>query len=343
MRKALSKLNTEEEESNVDLTPVLDVVFIMLIFFIVTASFVKESGIDVNRPDAETAQKKERANILVAIDERNQIWIDRRQVDPRAVRANIERLHAENPQGSVVIQADKNSKNERLVQVMDAARQAGVYNVSIAANDNLGRVEMYTRILFATAPAALVTLALFFLMMSLITTARHKLGDEGERYVVDFVRLKQEEAVKTKERKPEKPPEAEAPPPETAKPQMEAPQINQNVVSIDSAPIDRSLDIATGFGLSGADGDFLPIVKVQPIYPRRALSRGIEGYVIVEFTVTKNGSVKDPVVVEADPPGIFDSAAVKAALKFKYKPLIVDGEPVDVAGVQNKLNFQIAD
>ncbi|MBA55362.1 MAG: biopolymer transporter ExbD [Pseudomonadales bacterium] len=136
MRRALSKLNTEEEDSNIDLTPMLDVVFIMLIFFIVTASFVKESGIDVNRPDAETAQKKERANILVAIDERNQIWIDKRQIDPRAVRANIERLHAENPQGSVVIQADKNSKNERLVQVMDAARQAGVYNVSIAANDS---------------------------------------------------------------------------------------------------------------------------------------------------------------------------------------------------------------
>ncbi|MEE2733183.1 MAG: biopolymer transporter ExbD [Pseudomonadota bacterium] len=136
MRRALSKLNTEEEDAGIDLTPMLDVVFIMLIFFIVTASFVKESGIDVNRPDAETAQKKERANILVAIDERNQIWIDKRQVDPRAVRANIERLHAENPQGSVVIQADKNSKNERLVQVMDAARQAGVYNVSIAANES---------------------------------------------------------------------------------------------------------------------------------------------------------------------------------------------------------------
>ena len=136
MRKHIASVSAQEDENEINLTPMLDVVFIMLIFFIVTASFVKESGIDVNRPDAETAQKKERASILVAIDERNQIWIDKRQVDPRAVRANIERLHAENPQGSVVIQADKNSKNERLVQVMDAARQAGVYNVSIAANDS---------------------------------------------------------------------------------------------------------------------------------------------------------------------------------------------------------------
>ena len=125
----------EAEESEVNLTPMLDVVFIMLIFFIVTASFVKEAGIDVNRPDAATAEKKTKGNILVAITENGQIWIDKRQVDPRALRANIERLHAENPQGSVVIQADKNSKNGLLVQVMDSARLAGVFNVSIAAQE----------------------------------------------------------------------------------------------------------------------------------------------------------------------------------------------------------------
>jgi biopolymer transport protein ExbD len=123
----------EQEESEIDITPMLDVVFIMLIFFIVTASFVKESGIDVNRPDASTAEVKERGNILIAITEANQVWIDRRQVDVRSVRANIERLRAENPEGSVVIQADKNSKNGLLVKVMDAARQAGAENVSLAA------------------------------------------------------------------------------------------------------------------------------------------------------------------------------------------------------------------
>jgi biopolymer transport protein ExbD len=111
----------------------LDVVFIMLIFFIVTASFVKEAGIDVNRPDAATAERKEKGNILVAISADDQIWIDRRLVDPRALRANIERMHAENPNGAVVIQADKKSTNGLLVQVMDASRQAGVKNVSIAA------------------------------------------------------------------------------------------------------------------------------------------------------------------------------------------------------------------
>ena len=123
----------DSEESEVNLTPMLDVVFIMLIFFIVTASFVKESGIDVNRPDAATAEKKERGNILIAITESGQIWIDKRQVDPRALRANIERLYAENPQGAVVIQADENSRNKYLVMSMDAARLAGVKNVSLAA------------------------------------------------------------------------------------------------------------------------------------------------------------------------------------------------------------------
>ena len=130
MRKSRRR---DEGGSEVDLTPMLDVVFIMLIFFIVTASFVKEAGIDVTRPPAATAERKERGNILVAITENDQVWMDRRQVDPRALRANIERLHAENPSGSVVIQADTKSKNGLLVQVMDAARLAGVKSVSLAA------------------------------------------------------------------------------------------------------------------------------------------------------------------------------------------------------------------
>jgi biopolymer transport protein ExbD len=130
---ALQRRLAEEEEDDINMTPMLDIVFIMLIFFIVTASFTKESGVDVNRPSASTAEVKERGNIMVAITDDGQIWIDNRQVDPRALRANIERLHAENPQGSVVIQADTNSKNGLLVEVMDAARMAGVFNVSLAA------------------------------------------------------------------------------------------------------------------------------------------------------------------------------------------------------------------
>jgi len=133
MRKHLDDIHVDEDENEINLTPMLDVVFIMLIFFIVTASFIKESGIDVNRPDAPmTESKPEDANILVLINANDEIWIDRRLIDPRAVRANIERLHAENPEGSVVIQANKASTNKMLVEVMDSARLAGVYSISIA-------------------------------------------------------------------------------------------------------------------------------------------------------------------------------------------------------------------
>jgi len=137
MRKHHFNLGGEAEENEIDLTPMLDVVFIMLIFFIVTASFIKEAGIDVNRPDAPvTETPPEEANILVVIDANNDIFIDRRHIDPRAVRANIERLHAENPSSSVVIQPSKRSANRMLVTIMDASRQAGVYSISIADSPN---------------------------------------------------------------------------------------------------------------------------------------------------------------------------------------------------------------
>lgn len=123
----------QEEDSDVNLTPMLDMVFIMLIFFIVTASFVKEAGIEVTRPGAVKAESKPQATIFIAITDTGQVWMDKRQVDVRAVSANIERLLAENPQASVVIQADVESRNGILVQVLDQAKIAGVENISISA------------------------------------------------------------------------------------------------------------------------------------------------------------------------------------------------------------------
>jgi len=135
MRHLNKMIQAQEEKEDIDMTPMLDVVFILLIFFIVTASFVKEAGIDVNRPEAATAVKKERANILVAISDKGDIWINKRKVDVRSVQANIERLKAENPQGTVVIQADKKATTDTLIKVMDSARAAGVFDVSIAAQE----------------------------------------------------------------------------------------------------------------------------------------------------------------------------------------------------------------
>ena len=132
MRRKIRK----QDETGIDLTPMMDIVFIMLIFFIVTTSFVKETGVDINRPNAETADRDEKGNILVAITASNEIWIDKRRVDLKAVRANIERLKIEYPEGSVIIQADKESRSGLLVEAMDQIRLAGVQNISIAAKND---------------------------------------------------------------------------------------------------------------------------------------------------------------------------------------------------------------
>ncbi|MAV85643.1 MAG: biopolymer transporter ExbD [Gammaproteobacteria bacterium] len=132
MRRApISQAVAEEEEINI--TPMLDVVFILLIFFIVTANFIKEPGLEVNRPDSETAEPTENAAILIAVGNAGEIYMDGRRIDKRQVKANVVRLLAENPQGSVVIQADEKATADTIMAVMDGAREAGVYNISLAS------------------------------------------------------------------------------------------------------------------------------------------------------------------------------------------------------------------
>ena len=127
---------TKEDEKVADLTPMLDVVFIMLIFFIVTATFIKETGIEINRPDTETHEMKKTVSLLVAVGADNSIWIDKKKVDIRNVRPIMERLHAENPKGGLVIQADSESKVEKVLAIMDSARAIGITQVAIASEEN---------------------------------------------------------------------------------------------------------------------------------------------------------------------------------------------------------------
>lgn len=213
-------------------------------------------------------------------------------------------------------------------------------NATIAAP---GGVSMLGRIVLALVLSGIVTLGLFFLMQSLIKSGGSALTDPPVGSVLDFVRIKQEEQVEKKDRKPKKPPKPEQPPPQMQQPQLDSPTPNAEAgFSMDfSADISTDAKLSGGLALEGGDGEYLPIVKVAPVYPRRALQRGIEGYVIVEFAVTKSGTVRDPVVVEANPEGIFEQAAMDAALKFKYKPRVVNGEAAEVAGVQNRITFQI--
>ena len=134
---ALGKRRKDEEESNIDMTPMLDVVFIMLIFFIVTASFVNESGLDVNRPPTsdEPPPEQENTNIVFRVSETNELTLEGRRIDIRAVRANVERMHAEKPEAKVIVSAHPKSKTEMFVQISDQAREAGVYDVSLSTDE----------------------------------------------------------------------------------------------------------------------------------------------------------------------------------------------------------------
>ena len=198
------------------------------------------------------------------------------------------------------------------------------------------------RFIIAFVISLAITLGLFFLMQSLIKMGGSALTEPPQGSVLDFVRVKQEEQVEKKDRKPEKPPKPKDPPPPMDQPQMESENPNAEGSGMDfSADAAGDVSLEGGMALDSGDGEYLPIVKVAPAYPRRAQQRGIEGFVIVEFTVTKQGTVRDPVVVEANPQGIFEQAAIDAVLKFKYKARVVNGEPTEVSGVQNRITFQI--
>jgi len=203
-------------------------------------------------------------------------------------------------------------------------------------------VSQSGRYIMGLTLAVIVTFFLLWGMQALIAGGNNVLTEAPRGNVLDFIRLKKDQDVVKKERKPQKPAKPKTPPPPMVQPQMQ--QANPNAEAVSSsfaADIQADASLSGGLSLDTGDGDYLPIVKVAPIYPRRAQSRGIEGYVIVEFVVTKNGSVRDPRVIEAKPESIFDRAAMDAARKFKYKPRVVDGVAMEVAGVQNKISFQI--
>ena len=200
---------------------------------------------------------------------------------------------------------------------------------------------MVARYAVGVAFGVVVTFALFFLMQALIKSDKSPFDEGAKGRIVDFVRLQEDESIQTKTRKPKPPPPPDEPPPDMPKPDFDS---NVDSQGVDMSAVNVNVDLNVG-GVGGfsSDGEYLPIVKVAPVYPRRAQTRGIEGYVLLEFVVTKTGAVRDPVVIEAKPPGIFDRAALSAALKFKYKPKVVNGEAIDVAGVRNRITFELQD
>jgi len=194
------------------------------------------------------------------------------------------------------------------------------------------------RYAFSIALGAVVTFGLLFVMQLLIATGRGALTDSTTFRIADFVRVERNEMIETKKQNPDKPPEPEIPP-EMPSPSNADAFDNAMAVSMSAPSLDANITIG-GIGFGVSDGEYLPIVKVAPVYPSRALSRGLEGYVIVEFMVTRAGTVRDVSVVESTST-LFERAATEAALKFKYKPRVIDGEPVEVPGVRNKITFVI--
>jgi protein TonB len=200
----------------------------------------------------------------------------------------------------------------------------------------------YVRLVIGILIGVVVTAALFWTMQYLIETADRELNEGGSTNLVDFVRLKRDESIERRQLKPKKPPPPDAPPPQPPTPQLDSLNPNAEKIAISAAPVETEIEMSGGFSLGVGEGDYLPIVKVAPIYPQRALSRGIEGFCVVQYTVTRQGTTRDPFVIEDQcTSSLFHRASVDAALKFKYKPRVIDGAAVEVPGVQNKFTYEI--
>ncbi len=203
----------------------------------------------------------------------------------------------------------------------------------------------FARLGIALVLAVATTFGLLFLMHSLINTDLEADDDTETRRVADIVMPKTEIETRFETPKPDKPEEPEQPPPDIPEPDFEMAQVNPDGLNMAPPSLDGNVNV--GFSGLGGDGEYLPIVKVAPQYPRRAAQRGLEGFVTVEFTVTTSGGTRDVRVIEAitkdgEPTTIFNSAAVRAAEKFKYRPRVVDGSPVEVQGVRNRFVFEMA-
>ena len=199
---------------------------------------------------------------------------------------------------------------------------------------------MIGRYVFAIVTGTLVTLSLLFVMHLLIEFGESALSTPRDRHMLEFVRIRRNENLNTEDITPEKPQKPPEVPPEVPPQDMDSIDPNAPTVNVPPPSVDTNVDIGGPGGMNIAEGDYLPIVRVAPVYPARALSRGIEGYVDMSFTVTTTGTVKDPIVVFSTS-SLFDRAASRAVLKFKYKPRVVDGQPVEVPGVKTRITFKI--
>jgi protein TonB len=207
----------------------------------------------------------------------------------------------------------------------------------------ISRFGIIYRVIAGIVVGLAVTAALFWVMPYMIETTDRQLDKAGSTNLVDFVRLRRDETIHRRELKPRKPLPPQSPPPLPSTPQFESLNPNVETIAISATPAETDIELSgAGFSLGVGDGDYLPIVKVAPIYPQRALLRGIEGYCVVQYMVTRQGTIRDPFVIEDQcTNSMFHRPSLQAALKFKYKPRVIDGQAVEVPGVQNKFTYVI--
>lgn len=202
------------------------------------------------------------------------------------------------------------------------------------------RIQRYA---IAIVAAGGVTFGLFFLMQWLIAMNLKGTQDEIRSAMIDIARAERESDTLTKRRKPrQNQPKKQPPPPKMRMAKAQKPRSNMNVGGPAYVP-EFQMTGGPGIGAAPSDADVMPIVRVPPQYPHRAAERGIEGWVLLEFAISKVGAVLNPIVVDADPPTIFNRAALRAVRKWKYKPKIEDGEPVERLGVQTVISFELED
>ncbi|CAE7314307.1 exbD2 [Symbiodinium pilosum] len=329
-------LNTEGGNAAINLTPLIDMVFILLIFFAVNSTFVKLPGVEIDQPSAKSTTVQKAATILIAVTDVGDIWIDKKKIDIRRVRGVIEQMFLESPDASVVVLSDQDSRTGLVVEVIDQARLAGASKVAIAA------AEAYAAIgLLAIA----INIILYITMENMISRDRVRLFDAVDAQTIDFVRADLENETKIKDRRrkpPPKPQEIKRPQarmdPNIAAEATELPTTAamMNITSFlaDGGGVALGAQLVQGSGDSMMDimmaSELTALSRLPPQYPPSALMREQEGYVDVLFEVATDGSVHNAVVIEANPTRVFERAALAAVSRWRFQPVVREGRPVSV-------------
>ena len=221
-------------------------------------------------------------------------------------------------------------------KIGDSTVRDGLGQIDSRARDALSQIDSRAS---AIPIAAVITVFLFLVMQALVSSNEFDMGDQGDSINISFLRQLQDSETQTAKKKPNRPEQEQEPDP----PEMDIPETPRPEMNADSVSTPDFGGPQFGAFSASTDADVLPIVKVPPSYPRRATQRGIEGWVLVEFTITETGAVINPVVIDSDPPGIFNRSALRTIVKWKYKPRIVGGKAVERTGMQHLVTYELED